>query len=292
MLREGTAKNRKQAVAICNSMYDDWKKKNKNTAEYYESMDMHPVFFMGSSLSLTDDAIATKEINGVKYDIVNVVAAVGDIFYSGVFISSEVLRKRAKNWNKTYNDINHFGTSYPAFPHYWGTQNIDYITGFNNKAKFDETIKAVTLKMFISQNSPKYNSWRSFVDISIAAKKIPNVSMFGFAKYTLIDAKDLQKKGIRVPKEAVSHDGKVLALEDITPFALTTCLKGKCDDKSGCGITASEEFEEEPIKIGNCTSGKCNLNSNKDQDSNSDKSEIEKKLKAHEDYLKKRNLIS
>jgi hypothetical protein len=252
-LENNEGKDHKQAVAQCINMYKEWREKNKATADYYESKGYKPVVFVGSEVSIDNNV---KEINGVKYDVVKAVAAKSNIFYQNVWVNDSVLRNSVSQWEGTYNDFSHMATDYPHPFYPTGVENIEYITGFNSKGEYDESIGGVTVEMNISHNAPKYSAWKSFYDITLAAGKIPNVSIFGFANYKVIETKELPS-GTVIPK-GVSFNDKVVAMTEFKPIALTTCLKGKCDDKAGCGI----------ISAYNCTDGKCNIKINQQEEKN------------------------
>jgi len=102
-------------------------------------------------------------------------------------------------------------------------ENMEYITGYNSDAGFDEAINAVRVKMHINQNSPKYNVWKSYMDISKDAKRVPNVSIFGFYKSKAI-RRSVIPSGTVIP-ESVLHGEYVVAMAELIPFAITTCLK-------------------------------------------------------------------
>ena len=185
-----------------------------------------------------------------RYNVVDAVVAVGDRFYGNMYVPSSVLKVSANQWNSTYNDISHLGTMYPAGM--GSVENMEYITGYNSDAGFDEAINAVRVKMHINQNSPKYNVWKSYMDISKDAKRVPNVSIFGFYKSKAI-RRSVIPSGTVIPESAL-HGEYVVAMAELIPFAITTCLKGKCDDVAGCGISTG--FTDDG-KSCDCTTGVC-----------------------------------
>jgi hypothetical protein len=168
-----------------------------------------------------------------RYDVVDAIAAVGDRFYGELYVPADTLKASAMMWNQTYNDISHLGTMFPAGMS--AVENIEYITGYNTDAVYDEAGKAIKVKMHINHDAPKYNVWKNFMDINKDSKRVPNVSIFGFYK-----AKNIRKNtlpsGTYIPISA-SHSEYVVAMTDMIPVAITTCLRGKCDDKAGCGIS-------------------------------------------------------
>ncbi len=204
------------------------------------------------SFSDMNDEFINDEKGARKYTVVNAIAAIGDRFYGNIYVPSDVLRATYRFWNSTYNDISHLGTMFPA-----GTssiENMEYITGFNSDASYDEMSKSLNVKMHISHESPKYQTWKSFMDISKDANRIPNVSIFGFYKAKAIHKSKIAAGAI-IPQGALRGD-YVIAMTHMIPFAITTCLKGKCDDAAGCGISVGFSEDGNPC---DCTSGVCDI---------------------------------
>ena len=201
-------------------------------------------------ISFNASKIIEEEIDGKKFDVVELTAAVGDIFFQETFVPKEVLRQMATGWNGTIHDLSHLGTSYPNGAH-GSRENLDYIVGFNNDAHWDDTTNSVKMKAHISHDAPKYSAWKNYMDICHITGKKPNVSMdVSPVIFKAMNTKDLPV-GLMIPQRHV-RNGKVRALAGGTPFAVTTCLAGKCDDKAGCGIDASASDD--------CGSGNCDIN--------------------------------
>jgi len=79
----------------------------------------------------------------------------------------------------------------------------------------------------------------------------PNVSMAVTpAIFKYVNIKDLPM-GVNIPQN-YARNKRVRALAGGTPYAVTTCLTGKCDDKAGCGINAAI--------LKDCSSGNCDIN--------------------------------
>jgi hypothetical protein len=255
------------AVGKCEGLYTEYLKKGNQSAnetirkgyvpfaltanclQYAQALDQK------SYIGLSDIKTEIVEIEGEqrKYDVVDAVVAVGNRFYGNIYVPSNVLKATVHLWESTYNDISHLGTMFPAG--LFSTENIEYITGFNSDSYFDENINAVRVKMHIYHNAPKYSSWKSFMDISKDAKKIPNVSIFGFSKFELIH-KDKLPFGTIIP-EGVLRGDHVIVMSELIPMAITTCLKGKCDDEAGCGISAFSNGSCD-CKNGTCEVGTSN----------------------------------
>ncbi len=229
-----------------------------------EAMGYAPISFTSGNIGigeLGDGTISTSEMvseiqndgQSIRaYTVVDAVAAVGDMFYGNLFVASDVLRSTAHLWNSTFNDISHLGTMYPAGMA--SMENMEYITGYNSDGKYDENINAVRVKMHISHESPKYQAWSSFMNISKDAKRTPNVSIFGFYKAKAIHKREIPS-GVVIPDSA-KHGDYVIAMSDMIPFAVTTCLRGKCDEVAGCGISTGFTKEGEEC---DSTTGVCDI---------------------------------
>jgi hypothetical protein len=203
-----------------------------------------------------------------RYDVVDAVAAIGDKFYGNIYVPAETLKASIEQWNGTYNDLSHLGTMYPAGMSF--VENIDYITGYNSNAFYDDSINGIRLKMHINQDAPKYKSWKNLVDIANDAGKIPNVSIFGFSKFERKPISSLPSNA-KIPI-GVSSNGTIISMASIVPFAVTTCLRGKCNDSEGCGI--SSRFSEPNKMFAYTCDGKlCDIE-NKETDLGSTKEDV------------------
>jgi len=183
----------------------------------------------------------------------------------------------ASKWNGTIHDISHLATSYPAG--FFAIENLEWVIGYHNDAKFDEKLGGVRMKAYIRHDSPKYKVWKNYVEICKASGRVPNTSMFGYAKYGTLSASELPK-GVNVPEGLTDSKGNVLCLKDFQPAAVTTCLRGKCDDKDGCGID---------IANNGCSSGSCNIdNNNSEEEEEKPSPEPEPKNKRKVKVLKRK----
>jgi len=242
----------KSAVGKCEGMYDQHKKTVKqNNNEFLEF-----------SFEIKFEKISEYEIDGHKWTDVKAVAVIGDKFMKGIFVSYEKLKESLEEWNGTLHDINHMGTSYPDPSSPIGTRpNLEYIIGYNDSAEIDPVTKAVRVTVHINHEAPKYQAWKSYIDICKAKKSIPNVSMSIDGKIGLTQIKNLSYDW---KSEGFTGDEKVVYFEKIVPRALTTAISGICNDKCGCGI-GMEENENNECK--ECDECKCNKNESKPEDS-------------------------
>lgn len=225
-------KSSDKARQMCNAMWYQHKRSNNS-----EEVTM----FNGSYNSIKfgkDIEVHTEEINGVTYDVVPIVAAVGDIFYQGVFVSKDILKAVAEQWESTIHDISHKATSSLGFRNGLGfveSEDISNVVGFHKNARFDEDIGGVVMDAYISHNAPEYEAWRNYIDICMSAGRIPNTSMYAMVRYGVMKAKDLPE-GVTAPMNYQDYKGNIMYVKALSPAAVTTCLQGKCNDKDGCGV--------------------------------------------------------
>lgn len=153
----------------------------------------------------------------------------GDRFYKGKFISTKELQKAAYSLENSYHDINHWGTTYLD-----GHPNIEYIVGYQDHVNFDPVTKALTADIHILETTEKYRLWRGFLDINRKINRVPNVSVSFYGSKKNMKAGEL---GIDLGAYALHADDDVEYIYDIEFQALSTVMKGACNDKDGCGIS-------------------------------------------------------
>jgi hypothetical protein len=179
------------------------------------------------------------------------VALIGDRFYQGKFFPAEELEKAYKQWEGTLHDINHMGTHYPTG--FTVTPNILYFVGYNSNVTFDKETKSMSMDVNIVDTTYLASSWRGYVQLCEESNQTPNVSVAFLARVKTVRASDLPK-GVDYKSQGYSAEDEVMYIHDIKPQALSTVLKGACDDQQGCGInhecnkdecTCSESSEED-----------------------------------------------
>ena len=80
--------------------------------------------------------------------------------------------------------------------------------------------------------------WNAFVNLCEKAGRVPNVSVSFLGQRKRVRAGDLPK-GVNYSAYGYGKDDMVSYIYDIRPQALSTVLRGLCDDKQGCGIATS-----------------------------------------------------
>lgn len=172
---------------------------------------------------------AAESDNGSK----SAVMVIGDRFMKGAFLSANELAKTVKMWDSTIHDINHMATTYPMG--LMMKSNIEYVIGYQKDTRWDETSKRMITSINVNEHAPKYEAWKSYIDICAESGRVPNVSVSFYGKRKQVMAKDLPK-GTNFAAEGYVADDLVDCIYDIHPVALSTVLMGACSDKDGCGI--------------------------------------------------------
>lgn len=235
----------KAAKGKCYGMY---KNKHKNDADDYKEFKFEvPMIRMPvkEEFSNENETIENKQYS-VNKGQRHAVALVGDRFYKGKFMSAKELKKAYKLWEGTLHDINHMGTTY--ITGFFAIPNILYFVGYNSNVKWDNKTNSVSMDINIRDDTKYAKDWRAYVALCEEAGQIANVSVAFNAKTMLMKARDLPK-GVNYKEQGYKKDDMVEYIYDIQPQALSTVLKGACNDKTGCGIgiqhNEDSEHEEE-----------------------------------------------
>ena len=246
-----------QASAACHGMYKQHQEKGT------QYTDDSREFTFSFQFEILDKDVQLDKSDAKDFALretedwitIRATAIIGDRMMQGFFVPYKNLKKSLEQWNSTYHDYSHLGTSSPDTKFPFTRENLDYIIGFQNNAEANDKTKEITMDVNIYKKSKNYDSWKSFMAISKAANRIPNVSVSMNAKPALIKAIDAVDN---IEEFGFKKDDMILCLSDIMPKALTTCIKGVCDDKKGCGLACSNnmiENSEEQCK--NCKECKC-----------------------------------
>jgi len=235
VIKEGTAKNPKQAYAICLSMWKKYKEKEEMSKE------KRKIFTCDAVLDIiTHEVTYTATINSngnVTYEEKNkavekyeITAAIGNRFMNGGYLSEEEIKNSLDKWNGTLHDINHEGIG--AFG-----QDIRYFVGYHTNVRYDNGALKMTLN--IVDDTEYAKAWRGYVNLCKAAGKTPNVSITYMAEQEFIEAKELPN----YKDYGLKENDKVPILKNIVPLAVSTVVIGRCNDSDGCGVDTGEEEE-------------------------------------------------
>lgn len=242
-----------KVMAVCHSI---WERKHKNEMEAAGYEQFH------------DEAqLIIEKADGDTSGTKNIVALVGNRFMNGGYLTAELAKKTHKQWNKTLHDINHMGTSTGFF---LMQTDITYFIGYHTKAKWNENNKSVSMELHIHDKTKFAGAWEAYLELCEMAGQIVNVSTTYFGKREFLPTNKLPK-GCNWKKEGYGKDDLVPVLTEMQPFCISTVLRGRCDDKGGCGIrnTSSDS----------CTCGSCATKAEKDP-------ELLKRIEAKEKELK------
>jgi len=175
----------------------------------------------------------------------NMIAVIGDRFMNGGYLSKEVLEASYKKWNGTLHDINHMGTSTGFF---LMQSDITYFVGYHSNVQYDKETGEVSMELNIEDSTAFAEKWRGFIKLCESAGQIPNVSVTYFGKRDWITASNLPK-GVPWKKEGYTKDDLVPVLTEITPVCVSTVLKGRCNDKDGCGIRNNDDDTPTELEV-------------------------------------------
>lgn len=230
----------KKVKAVC---YSIWRRHHKND-------DTEFIGFTENGdeiIKFTDDAIYLSSpiplsvtpsgTNDKNDDLPNpnkkhMIAVIGDRFMAGGWLSAEVLQKDYKDWENSLHDLNHMGTSTGFF---LIQSDISYFVGWHSNVQYDKKTKSVSMDLNIEPEVPRSVEWKGYIKLCENANRIPNVSVTYYGTRKYIPAKDLPKEA-DWKKEGYGKEDLVPVLTEIKPFCVSTVLRGRCDDKGGCGI--------------------------------------------------------
>ena len=245
----------KAAVGKCEGMFSEHEKKGTNyTDEIQEFTFSFQLQELNKDMQLTkSDAkdFAIRETD--DWITIRAVAIIGDRVMNNMFIPYKELKKSVELWNSTFHDYSHLGTSSPDTRPPYTRENIDYIIGFQSNVESNDKTKEISMDVNIYKKAKNYESWKSFMAISKAAGRIPNVSVSVNGKPKIMKAVDAVEN---IEEFGFKKDDMLLCLSEIMPRALTTCIHGSCDDKKGCGL-ACGMIEQQENECNDCKECKC-----------------------------------
>lgn len=155
----------------------------------------------------------------------------GDDFYHGCYLPASELEKAYSGWNGTLHDISHMGTT-----HLMGlgaTSDIRFFTGYQDNVQYNPDTKIVTCDVYVDEDTQYGKTHIAYINLCEKAGQIPNVSVTFLAKRGVAKAKDIINN---YSEFGYKENDNVTYIKDIQPVALSTVLRGVCDDKKGCGI--------------------------------------------------------
>ena len=164
------------------------------------------------------------------------IVMVGDRFMNGKFFSGEELERSGPLWEGTLHDINHMGTTFRTG--FSAQSNILFFVGWQDNVQFDNESKALSMDIHPKSNTHYGKDWNAFIELCDDAGLTPNVSISFLGKVRRVKASSLPESS-NYSAYGYTADDMVDYIYDVRPRALSTVLKGLCDDAHGCGIATN-----------------------------------------------------
>ena len=201
-----TEKGREIAAGHCYSIYDEWKKKNRNKEESDMKKDRVLLHLNGTPmlrpLILEDDGKKR-----VEFDRSTIL--VGDGTYNGVYFPKEELEKAYKSWDRQPINLDH-------------SEKVEDIVGYVLKPVYDKVNNKITVKPFINDYMPKARVAYGYINSRLEAGTIPEVSV-----------------GVWVDREhELDENGEItrIVARNLQGDHLALVTRGACSPQDGCGI--------------------------------------------------------
>lgn len=251
--------------AVCYSL---WRRRHKNSleAQGYELFTDEAYLIIEKKDEITENEEYTNTPGTKK-----LIAIIGDRFMNGGFVPMKILEKCYKEWDGSLHDINHMGTSTGFF---LAQSDITYFIGFHKNVKLDKANKSVSMELHVHNRTKFAEAWEAYIELCELAGKIPNVSTTYYANRKFVPVTELPKE-CDWKAEGYGKEDLVPVIVEMRPVCVSTVLRGRCDDKGGCGIRNTDSKTDEH-------SDSCDCEEHTELDK-----EIEKKRQELISYLKK-----
>jgi len=211
----------------------------ENTKEIYTCEGTLEILSKPKKLNNRENAPDSETKNTYR-----ITAMIGDRFMNGGFFSAKEAERVYKGWEGTLHDINHWGTSYPAG--FTATSNILYFIGYHKNVEYNSITKEITMDIEVNPNTAYAKAWDAYVETCKMAGQTPNVSVTYMGKQKALQANELPE-GVDYKSEGYSDNDLVPVLYEVEPVCVSTVLRGRCNDKDGCGIQDSCSQDEQDV---------------------------------------------
>jgi len=229
--------------AVCYSL---WRRRHKNKME----MQGYELYTDEAHLiTLKDDKVIENEEFTNAPGTKRLIAIIGDRFMNGGFVSMKVLKACYKQWEGSLHDINHMGTSTGFF---LAQSDITYFIGYHKNVKLNESNKSVSMELYIHNRTEFAEAWEAYIELCEMAGKIPNVSTTYYGKRKFLPVTELPKE-CDWKAEGYGKEDLVPVLVEMQPVCVSTVLRGRCDDKGGCGIRDTDLKDSDSCDCKSCT---------------------------------------
>lgn len=225
-------------------------KKEVKASKEFEEGKYYPFIFDAQEITKPEETKDNKSIGFVESAISDngytMTIAVGNRFMKGIYVSSLELKRITQGFHNTLHDLNHMGSGYQIgftiIP-----SDIAYVVGYQDNPKFDDSTGELKADLHIEKDSPKYNDWKNYINISAKIGRIPNVSMFVYGRVKYVSTKDLPE-GTDFKSEGYNENDLIPVMTDVIPYMVSTVFRGTCSDKNGCGIKHNESNDNVNVK--------------------------------------------
>lgn len=227
----------KAAAAKCAGMWEQHRKKGTQYDEYQEFVFEVPLI---SEPFITDLSVNLKDLKNIKnnpnVEVRKTIAMIGDRFMRGQFFSAETLEKSRPLWEHTLHDINHMGTTYRTG--FSAQSNILFFVGWQDNVQYDAESKSLSMDIHPKLSTRYGEDWNAFIELCDEAGLTPNVSISFLGKVKRVRASSLPAES-NYEAYGYKESDMVDYIYNIIPRALSTVLKGLCNDAQGCGIATN-----------------------------------------------------
>ena len=246
VINEGTAKDEKQAAAICYSIWE----RHKNEGNNMQRKDGKVMKHLNAEFVTTDKG-HIKNLKATNEDKHPTVLVVGNRFMNGEFVPANELEKVYKQWDNKYHNLNH-GRNFD------GRIMVQEIVGIYTNSRFTEN--KVMVDIIEGEKTAEYDAWKGFLALNDKAGRPTNVSMELWANEKTAkfsEIKNLVDKSDKfVTKANLTDDSDVTVLYDFEPAGgATVDIGAGGDDCSHCHVVETPAMPDTDIKTteGNTT---------------------------------------
>ena len=232
--------NKKRKWIECNGDYMPENKKKLKEGEYQEFTFEVPLETQLVHKEIKD--LSAPLGDAIKPTVRKTIAMIGDRFMRGQFFSAVELAQSASMWESSLHDINHMGTTYTSG--FTPRTNILYFVGWQDNVQYDHESKSLSMDIHPKLNTRYGKDWQAFIELCEEAGRTPNVSISFLGKVKRVRASSLPE-GSNYSAYGYKADDMVDYIYDVRPRALSTVLKGLCNDEQGCGIATNHSACED-----------------------------------------------
>lgn len=232
VIKEGTTDNPKQAYAICLSLWKKVKRSEEMSKGKYKIFTCDAVLdIITQSITYTTNADSNEvHVETNSTETYEIVAAIGNRFMNGGYLSEEEIKRSLDKWNNTLHDINHAGINSLG-------QDIRYFVGYHTNVRYENGALRMTLN--IVDDTEYAKAWKGYIKLCKEAGRVPNVSITYLGRQEFVKAEELPN----YKEFGLTGNETVPVLRDVTPIAVSTVVIGRCNDSDGCGVDLEEDTE-------------------------------------------------